>query len=509
MGALFRHRYLIFAGVLLAVTIYRLWYSTQLELVGDEGYYWLWSRRLDLAYLDKGPVIAWFIAAGTALFGQTPFGIRFFAVILSSVTGIGIFLLARRLFSDRVGFWALLLAGLAPMFAVGSILMTIDTPLICFWTFAALAFWWAKDSTRLFPWMLTGVLVGLSTLSKYTGAMELVSLAWFCLWHSPSRKHLLNGRFLVLLLVVAVCLVPVVYWNWQHQWPTLRFLTHRGALDEQAHFRPMDVLVFLGGQAGVISPIVFIAFIIALLWPSLKTADDRGQTRFTLALFLPLFLLYFFLSFQKASQPNWPAAAYLGGFIFLAAKWDVLMERARWARWVAIAGLAVALIETIGLQESKWLNLPPGKDPLDRARGARDLAAQVYGLETESGAKVVIAGSYMNAALLSFYLPGQPDTYMPLSSAPYNQLILWPSYREVHPQEDAIFVTEHNAVPDSVKEDFPTIEPGHVLTIRQDGRTIRKLYAFVCRRGHEAAKQAGQVQWRASCKERQKPGACL
>ena len=142
---LFRNRYLILALAILTVTFYRLWYSTQLELVGDEAYYWLWSRRLDLAYLDKGPVIAWFIAAGTALFGQTPFGIRFFAVILSTATGIGIFLLARCLFSDRVGFWTLLLAGLAPMFAVGSILMTIDTPLICFWTFAALAFWWAKD----------------------------------------------------------------------------------------------------------------------------------------------------------------------------------------------------------------------------------------------------------------------------------------------------------------------------------------------------------------------------
>jgi hypothetical protein len=202
-----------------------------------------------------------------------------------------------------------------------------------------------------------------------------------------------------------------------------------------------------------------------------------------LSLFLPLFLLYFFLSFQKASQANWPAAAYVSGFIFLASKWDVLMEKVRWARWVAIAGLAVALIETIGLQETRWLNLPPGKDPLDRARGARDLAAQVTTLESEAGAKVVIANAYMTASLLSFYLPGQPDTYMPLSSAPYNQLILWPTYREVHPHEDAIFVSETNRVPDSLKDDFPSIEPGKILTITQDGRTIRKLYAFVCRRG--------------------------
>jgi 4-amino-4-deoxy-L-arabinose transferase-like glycosyltransferase len=480
--ALFRNRYLILAAVLLAVTLYRLWYSTQLELVGDEAYYWLWSRRLDLAYLDKGPVIAWFIAAGTALFGQNPFGVRFFAVILSTATGLGIFLLARRLFSDRVGFWTLLLAGLAPMFAVGSILMTIDTPLLCFWTFAALAFWWAKDSAHFLPWIVTGLLVGLSTLSKYTGAMELVSFGLFCLWHSPSRKQLLNGRFLVLLLVVGLCLVPVIYWNWQHQWPTLRFLTHRGALDEKAHFRPLDVLVFLGGQAGVISPVIFIALMVVLFWPNLKTADDDGETRFLLSLFLPLFLLYFFISFQKASQANWPAAAYIGGFIFLAAKWDVLMEQFGWGRWLAVAGLAMALIETVGLQETKWLNLPPGKDPLDRARGARDLSAQVSALETETRIKVVIANAYMTASLLSFYLPGQPDVYMPLSSAPYNQLILWPTYRDVHPHEDAVFVSETNRVPNSLKDDFPNIEPGKLLTITQDGRTIRKLYAFVCRR---------------------------
>ena len=197
----------------------------------------------------------------------------------------------------------------------------------------------------------------------------------------------------------------------------------------------LDVLVFLGGQAGVISPVIFIALVITLFWPSLRTADDKWpNVDCLLSLFLPLFLLYFFLSFQKASQPNWPAAAYIGGFIFLAAKWEVLMQRVRWARWIAIAGLAVALIETVGLQETRWLNLPPGKDPLDRARGARDLAAQVSALQTETGAKTVIAGAYMTASLLSFYLPGQPDTYMPLSSAPYNQLILWPTYREVHPQ---------------------------------------------------------------------------
>jgi len=91
--------------------------------------------------------------------------------------------------------------------------------------------------------------------------------------------------------------------------------------------------------------------------------------------------------------------------------------------------------------------------------------------------------------LLSFYLPGQPDVYMPLSSAPYNQLILWPTYREVHPHDNAIFVSETNRVPNSLRENFPSIQPAKLLTIVQEGRTIRKLYAFVCRREHEASNQ--------------------
>ena len=161
MTTLFSSRYARWAAaILLLGTIFRLWYSTHLELVGDEAYYWLWSRHPDFCYLDKGPVIAWFISAGTALFGQTVFGVRFFATLLAFGTGIGIFFLARRLFCDRVAFWAVLLSALTPLFAVGATLMTIDTVYIFFWTMAALAFWQAKDQTGLGWWIVTGLLVG-------------------------------------------------------------------------------------------------------------------------------------------------------------------------------------------------------------------------------------------------------------------------------------------------------------------------------------------------------------
>ena len=63
--------------LLFALTCYRLWFITQMQLVPDEAYYWLWSKHLAASYRDKGPAIAWTIALGTQLFGQTVFGIRF------------------------------------------------------------------------------------------------------------------------------------------------------------------------------------------------------------------------------------------------------------------------------------------------------------------------------------------------------------------------------------------------------------------------------------------------
>src|SRR5438132_8578671 len=127
--------------LLFALTAYRFWFATRLELVPDEAYYWLWSKHLAASYRDKGPAIGWTVALGTQLFGDTVFGIRFFAVVLSTGIGWFLFLLARRMYDDRVALWCLLMAVVMPMMAVGAILMTIDSLSVFFWALALLLFW--------------------------------------------------------------------------------------------------------------------------------------------------------------------------------------------------------------------------------------------------------------------------------------------------------------------------------------------------------------------------------
>jgi hypothetical protein len=166
----------------------------------------------------------------------------------------------------------------------------------------------------------------------------------------------------------------------------------------------------------------------------------------------------------------------------VAAKWCEADRIYPWARWVISSGLVIALLETALLHETSWLHLPGRLDPIDRARGSRDLAAQVSALQKSSGAPVVIANKYMTAALLSFYLPGQPDTFMPVSSPPFNQLVLWPTYREKHPLDNAIYVSDSNRLLPSLQEDFPHLQPVGEIHTSQDGRQVNRFYLFVLRR---------------------------
>jgi 4-amino-4-deoxy-L-arabinose transferase-like glycosyltransferase len=57
--------------------------AAMLPLSADEADYWLWSKHLAAGYFDHPPMIAWLIRAGTALFGDTPFGVRMMGVLLS------------------------------------------------------------------------------------------------------------------------------------------------------------------------------------------------------------------------------------------------------------------------------------------------------------------------------------------------------------------------------------------------------------------------------------------
>jgi len=82
-------RWLWLGYVLTALLLlFRLGYiaSGVIELSNDEAYQWLWSKHLALSYYSKPPAIAFIQFAGTALWGDTELGVRFFSPKLPRIT---------------------------------------------------------------------------------------------------------------------------------------------------------------------------------------------------------------------------------------------------------------------------------------------------------------------------------------------------------------------------------------------------------------------------------------
>lgn len=468
-----------------AAFAFRLWYATRPELVGDEAYYWLLSHRLDLSYFDKGPGVAWTIALGRSLFGDTVLGIRIFSVLLSVATGWWLFLLARRLFDERIAFGALLLTGIIPLFATGAILMTIDPLSVFFWTVAAYAFWVAVERDRLWLWVLTGALVGAGALCKYINLFQIVCFIMFLAADATRRKRLWSpGLGLMIITALLMCL-PMVIWNAQHHWVAVRHLAERGALDRAWRFSLTEPLSFLGQQAGVISPVFFVGTLIAVFsrGPDSKPETRAAATRYLKALFIPIFLMYLALSVNKAGQPNWTAPAYVAGVILLSARFlPSLLDARQWRR-TAIAGGVLAFVTTFLMHgNTAMLHLPPKRDPLDRVRGSVDLSAKIDALLPGSGATYVIANKYSTASLLMFYLKGNPRTYLP-DTLPRidNQFSIWPGYASEPAGSSALLVTDFDFLPESVKRDFEKVDWLADIEAVGDGRKVGKYHAYIAR----------------------------
>src|SRR5438105_14815944 len=202
------------------LTVIRLSMLATTDLEFDEAHYWMWSERLAPAYFSKGPAIAFAIRASTALFGTNEFGVRFFSPLLAAGTSLFLFYFARRLFSATAGLWAVIALNVRTIFNIGAFVMTIDALSIFFWLAAMFTFWLALEKSPQFSWYwpLTGLLIGLGFLSKYTNALELISIVLVLTLAPRLRHEFKRPGFYLLIGIFALCTVSPIMGNAQHAW---------------------------------------------------------------------------------------------------------------------------------------------------------------------------------------------------------------------------------------------------------------------------------------------------
>jgi hypothetical protein len=357
----------------------------------DEAYYYLYSRHLDWSYFDHPLLVALTTGVGVWLTGTvSQFTIRLGTLVLYTIALWLLYLTSRHLFSVPAAKLTLAIATLIPIFLVGFGVLTLpDAPLIFFWTatlyVAAQEFFGGqkaeeKDTIHhplspipslpppLSPYTptsrlaLLGLLVGFACLSKYHGVALGVGLLGFCLTSPPHRRVFTSPWILLSLGLFALAIAPILIWNAQHDWVSLRFQSGRAVPDRS--YSLLDLLVtFLAGVA-----YLFPTFGFPLWWvsgkaslnllgrqrvPTKEVFNDQGSspTLLILWLSLPLMVGFTLMGGYRAILPTWAMPGFWGATLLLGARAVVWQERSPGGvrRWLWVSGLAIGTFLLIAL----------------------------------------------------------------------------------------------------------------------------------------------------------------
>ena len=479
--------------------------SKTIQLSQDEAYQWLWSKHLALSYYSKPPLIAYTQFLGTSLWGDTPFGIRFFAPIIAAVLGLVLLRFFVREVNARAGFFLLLIISATPLMSAGGVLMTIDPLSVLFWTAAMLAGWRAvQPDAPTRPWLWVGLWMGLGFLSKYTELFQLLCWAVFFVLWPPARKHLRRPGPYLALLVNLVCALPVLIWNAQHEWITVSHVADIAGAHSAWKPTLKYLGEFLGAELGLLNPIFFVATVWAAIafW---RRGRHNPRLVYFFSMGAPVFLAYLAQSFRSSVLPNWIAPSVLPLLCLMVIYWDTKwrLGATKLKPWL-VAGLTLGFVlvllahDTNLIEKATGWRLPVNQDPLHRVREWSEVA-HVAGIARQKlladGKPVfIIADHYGLVGEISFYLPEakeavtkEPLVFYQTSPTPENQFYFWPGYKDRQGQ-NAIFVRELDRgrtsdppVPPALEQEFESVTLLGVRNVLYHGRVLRPLQIYACR----------------------------
>jgi len=490
-------------SIVSAAAVIRLVFAAVLPVFPDEAYYWEWSRRLAPGYFDHPPMVALLIRLGTSMLGPTPIGIRFGSILAGWIASLFTIGMARRIAGGdaMVAVRAAIIMSVLPLAAAGLVLATPDAPLLMA-TAATLYFVLraveaGNDLRRsLAWWTAAGISLGVAFLSKYTAVLVPLGVLIAFTTRPTLRWRLKDYGPYVACLVAALIFLPVVLWNARHEWVSFAFQLRHGLSTPQG-----SVLVaawkhegdLFGGQAALVSPILFVLMGI-VVWRSFdQTATDSERVLGVVA--LVCFAFFVVSAFRQRVEPNWPATAYVPAIVLLARR---LRTRRRevWIRaGVALAGLMSLAIYAQGL--TPILPIAPSRDPIARAFGWSELARAAdstrTALRAANNATVWVgADRYQEAAELSLNSPGRAHatTFATNLSGRANQYDLWPRFPDVARPGDALVLVvdeseETHAAVARLAPYFTSIDRDAVVVLRRGSGEIgrRRLWTLVGWRG--------------------------
>ncbi|HUH84062.1 MAG TPA: glycosyltransferase family 39 protein [Stellaceae bacterium] len=392
--------------VVLMVTLVRCaWLMLdRADLYPDEAQYWIWSLHPAFGYYSKPPVVAWLIAATTALFGGDPAAVRIAAPLLHFGTSLIVYQLAERLYDARTGQWSAIAYATLPGVSASAVIISTDAPMLFCWAVALYAFVRAREPAGGRWWIMVGIAAGVGLLSRYTMAFWPPSALLYLLLFRDERRHV--RYFLGAMLLALVIYSPNFLWNWAHDFASYRHTRDNGDFGGPL-FHPAQFFEFLGEQCGVFGPIFFASLIAIVALARRSLADRRAALLATFA--LPSLAIMLVVSFLSRAQANWSAPTFVSAVVLVVA-W-LLAHNRRSVVIVSVVLDVVIAVVAFGAHDAApafGVELPARLDPLHRLRGWGPLGRSVAGLLARHPGTILMSDDREVMAALVYYVEPHP-----------------------------------------------------------------------------------------------------
>ncbi|MCC7273216.1 MAG: glycosyltransferase family 39 protein [Alphaproteobacteria bacterium] len=390
-------------AVVAILTAFRLlWLAGgPIDLYGDEAQYWIWAKEPAFGYYSKPPLVAWLIAASTAILGDGAVAIKLPSALVHAATALVLFAIGRDLGGRAVAFWSAVVWATLPAVTLSALIISTDPPLLLCWALALHAFQRARRAPGFGWWLACGLWVGLGLLAKYAMGYFLLSAALYLL-ATPSDRPLLWRRLPATLAVAAALLAPNIAWNVANGFATIRHTGDNANLGGTL-FNPGALAEFLASQFLVFGPIPFLALLAAL-----ATGGDADGRR--LGFFVwPTLVVACVIALLSRAHANWAAPAYVAATP-LAVAWLVGRGRGRLVEVAVALHVALAVVVMLGpaaVRAAGW-ELPARYDPWRRVSGWAALGEEVGALRRRHRDAGLLVDSRLLLCSLVYYVRPHP-----------------------------------------------------------------------------------------------------
>ena len=339
--------------------------------------------RLPLRGENHGALPAYIVHASSALFGTTPLAYRALHVVLSLITLVLVYLLARQWYGTTAARWAVALMAFNEYVLTRSARANAVVPLLFFVTVAIYAFGQFLAAKRAVYLYVAGVAVGLAFYTKEHAAL-LLPVFFLVLLQAPYRHWLRRPHPYLACALFVLVIGPDLLWNVRTD-PDAVYVTYSGTTVGQATyeahleriggigFSPYPAMFYARGlvstmyrlvtgvdvsNAGSESPhsinsALGLLLIVAMLW-----AIVRAPTRDALRIFLLLLaggIFIFFTLIEPGDPPFrlspvnwvWVESTLVPVVILAGAGLASVTGRWRYAAWTLAAVTLLFAVDSV------------------------------------------------------------------------------------------------------------------------------------------------------------------